>query len=111
MNELLRSLYDNYYEELPLKQMKAEIDHCHKLLIERLEKPERKLVLQIIDCQDAIADRLSMDSFFSGFRLAWELNNELNLYGKVPRDHLNDDPVALSVYQPEKKEDEDHAER
>lgn len=34
MNELLKSLYDNYYEELPLKQMKAEVDCCHKLLIE-----------------------------------------------------------------------------
>ncbi len=107
MNKLLRSLYDNYYEELPLKQMNAEVDHCHKLLIERLEKPERKLVLQIIDCQDTIADRLSMDSFFAGFHLAWELSNELNLYGKVPRDHLNDDPVALSVYQTKQEEQND----
>ncbi len=104
MNELLKSLYDNYYKELPLKQMKAEVDRCHKLLIERLEKPERRLVLQIIDCQDAIENRLSMDSFIAGFHLAWELNNELNMYGKSPRKHQDDDPVAISVYQPEQEE-------
>ena len=109
MNELLKSLYDNYYEELPLKQMKAEVDCCHKLLIERLEKPERKLVLQIIDCQDAIADCLSMDSFFSGFRLAWELNNELNMYSRALWDRQKDS-TALSLYKPELKEDEENAE-
>ncbi len=109
MNELLKSLYDNYYEELPLTDLKAEVDRCHKLLIERLEKPERRLVLQIIDAQDAIVDRLSMDSFFSGFRLAWELNHELNMYSRALWDRQKDS-TALSVYQSEKKVDEDHAE-
>ena len=91
--------------------MKAEVNHCHKLLIERLDKPERKLVLQIIDSQDAIADRLSKDSFFAGFHLAWELNNELNLYGKAPREHREDEPVALSVYQPEQKGEKENEEK
>lgn len=98
MNELLKSLYDNYYEELPLTDRKAEVDRCHKLLIERLKKSERKLVLQIIDSQDAIADHLSMDSFFSGFRLAWELNNELNMYSNASRNQ-NHDSVTLSMYK------------
>ncbi len=31
-----------------------------------------------------------MDSFFAGFHLAWELNNELNMYGKAPREHRDD---------------------
>ena len=94
MNELLKSLYENYYEELPLTQLKAEVDRCHKMLIERLDKPERKLVLRIIDSQNEIAGYLSMDGFFAGFRLAWELNNELNMYGKAPRDR-SVDPEAF----------------
>ena len=51
-------------------------------LIERLEKPERKLVLQIIDCKDQIAEDLSIDSFIAGFRLAMRLSQELNIYEK-----------------------------
>ena len=47
-------------------------------LIERLEKPERKLVLQIMDNQGLIAEGRSMDSFYCGFKLAWELAYELN---------------------------------
>ena len=82
MNELLKALYDGFYEKLPSMQLKAEIERCHQELIEKLEKPERKLVLQIIDCKDQIAEDLSIDSFISGFRLAWKLSQELNMYEK-----------------------------
>ena len=82
MNELLKALHDSFYEKLPATQLKAEIERCHQELIERLEKPERKLVRQIIDCKDQIAEDLSIDSFIAGFRLAWKMGQELNMYEK-----------------------------
>ena len=82
MNELLKALYDIFYEKLPATQPKAEIERCHQELIEKLSKPERKLVLQIIDCKDQIAEDLSIDSFIAGFRLAMRLSQELNIYEK-----------------------------
>lgn len=82
MNELLKALYDSFYENPPATQLKTEIERCHQELIEKLEKPERKLVLQIIDCKDQIAENLSIDSFTAGFRLAMKLNQELNMYEK-----------------------------
>ena len=57
-----------------------EIDDCHQQLIDRLEKPERKLVLRIIDTQNLIAEERSIDSFLCGFKLAWDLSNELYHY-------------------------------
>ena len=82
MNETLKALYDSFYEKLPATQLRAEIERCHQELIEKLNKPERKLVLQIIDCKDQIAEDLSIDSFIAGFRLAWKLSQELNIYEK-----------------------------
>ena len=82
MNERLKELYDNFYEKLPAPQLKAEIERCHQELIEKLDKPERRLVLQIIDCKDQIAEDLSIDSFIAGFRLAWKMSQELNMYEK-----------------------------
>ena len=82
MYELLKVLYDSFYEKLPATQLKAEIERCHQELIEKLDKPERKLILQIIDCKDQIAEDLSIDSFIAGFRLAWKLSQELNMYEK-----------------------------
>ena len=83
MNEMLKALYDSFYEKLSAMQLKTEIERCHQELIEKLDKPERRLVLQIIDCKDQIAEDLSIDSFISGFSLAWRLANELNNHEKT----------------------------
>ena len=82
MNELLKALYDSFYEKVPATQLKAEVEQCHQELVEKLDKPERRLVLQIIDCKDQIAEDLSIDSFIAGFHLAWKLSQELNTYEK-----------------------------
>ena len=78
MNDILKQLYDRFYTPLPMTEAEQEIEDCHKQLIERLEKPERKLVLRIMDNQSLIAEERSMDSFVYGFKLAWELAYELN---------------------------------
>ena len=82
MNDTLKQLYNRFYTPLPMVEAEQEIEFCHKQLIERLGKPERKLVLQIIDCKDQIAEELSIDSFSAGFRLAMRLSQELNIYEK-----------------------------
>ena len=47
-------------------------------MIAALEKPERRLVLRIIDAQDSIREQTSLDSFIAGFELAWRLSAELH---------------------------------
>ena len=80
MNELLKALYDNFYEPLPETELKKEIEDCHQQLIEALDKPERRLVLQIIDAKDQITEDRSIDSFIAGFKLTWDLAAEINSY-------------------------------
>lgn len=80
MNDTLKLLYERFYTPLPLAEYEKEVETCHRQLIERLEKPERKLVLRIIDTQNHIIEERSLDSFLCGFRLAWELDNELDHY-------------------------------
>ena len=78
MNKTLRLLYDRFYTPLPMVESEQEVENCHRQLIERLDKPERKLVLQIIDAQNLMIEQRSVDSFLCGFQLAWELAYELN---------------------------------
>ena len=75
--KLLRTLYDCFYIRPEFVEQKNEVKECHKALITALEKPERKLVLRIIDAQDYIKTETSLDSFIAGFELAWKLSNEL----------------------------------
>ena len=82
MNKLLKDLYDCFYNPPELPAQKQEIEECHQALINVLDKPERRLVLQIIDAKDRIVEETSIDSFISGFALAWRLSAELNQYEK-----------------------------
>jgi len=85
MHETLIALYDHFYQPPEMGETKAVIDEAHQTLVERLEKPERRLVLKIIDGKDRIAEDLSEYSFIAGFQLAWQLANELNQYQKDRR--------------------------
>lgn len=80
MNNILKLFYDRFYQPLPAPEAEQEIRSCHQELVCHLEKPERKLVLRIIDAQNLIAEERSMDSFLCGFKLAWELAYELNYF-------------------------------
>ena len=77
MNELLKTLYWNLYTPYVNEESEQELDVCHKQLIEVLGKPERKLVLRIIDGKDRLADEIGLDSFIFGFKLATQLAHEL----------------------------------
>ena len=78
--KLLKDLYDCFYTPPELSAQKQEIEECHRALSEALGKPERRLVLRIIDAKDRIAEETSIDSFIAGFELAWKLSVELNHY-------------------------------
>ena len=82
MNNLLKNLYDCFYTPPEFSEQTREVEECHQALIKALEKPERRLVLRIMDAQSLMAEKRSIDSFISGFELAWQLSMELNQYEK-----------------------------
>lgn len=80
MKTRLKDLYNCFYTPPEFSEQKKEVEECHQALIQVLEKPERRLVLRIIDAQSLMAEERSIDSFISGFELAWQLSMELNQY-------------------------------
>ena len=61
--ELLKALYDCFYTPPELTPPKQEAEECHQALIEVLGKTERRLVLQIIDAKDRIAEDMHETGF------------------------------------------------
>ena len=100
MNEILELLYKRFYIPLPLAEPRQQITQAQQLLIQRLDLSDRKLLLQIIDGGDQIADELSLDSFICGFLLAYRLGNELQQFQKErPLQNPFLDGDALSYMQ------------
>ena len=77
-NKLLEAVYDCFYAPPKFAAQKLEIKRCRQTIAKVLSKSERRLVLQIIDAKDYIIENISIDSFISGFELAWKLSAELN---------------------------------
>ena len=98
MNELLKTLYWNLYAPYVNEEAEQELDDCHKKLVNALGKPERKLVLRIIDGKDRVADEIGLDSFIFGFKLATQLAHELKKYdGHLRSKQTADEDVRRSI--------------
>lgn len=85
MNKTLTALYESFYTPPQAADTRAEIKTIHRQLILKLDKPERRLVLRLIDAKDRLTEETSVDSLICGFRLAWQLANELNSYPESGR--------------------------
>ena len=98
MENVLKTLYWNLYTPCTNEEAEQELDDCHKQLIDVLGKPERKLVLWIIDGKDRLADEIGLDSFIFGFKLATQLAHELKKYDGHLRSEQNaDEDVRCSI--------------
>ena len=95
MNELLTTLHDRFYYPRLSEENEKEIQECYDQLKSILGKPERKLVLRIIDAKDRVIDDISLDSFICGFRLALELASELRYL-----EQLNPLPIGRNLCPP-----------
>ena len=98
MENVLKTLYWNLYTPCTNEEADQELDDCHKQLIDVLGKPERKLVLRIIDGKDRLADEIGLDSFIFGFKLATQLAHELKKYdGHLRSEQTADEDVRRSI--------------
>jgi len=82
MENFLIQMYRNIHVPPELAELTQEIDNCHRQLIDVLGKPDRKLVLKIIDVQNHLTDEIAEDSFLFGFKLATEIAYELKRYDR-----------------------------
>lgn len=80
MQNQLDELYDQYNRFVPDAEIQRQIEKCHQQLIRSLEKPERKLILRVIDSKNLISGFRAKESFACGFWLAWRLLSQLRSY-------------------------------
>ena len=72
MNETLKLLYDRFYIPLPMVESEQEVETCHRQLIERLDKPERKLVLyEIMKTFNLVAETVGASEAIIGIKKSY----------------------------------------
>ena len=61
-----------------IQNLKTEVNQIHKELSARLSKEDRRLLLKLVDLEDALRGEATLHSFVSGFRLACGIHYELS---------------------------------
>ncbi len=78
MPEYMKALYERFKREVPeVKKLEQETDQLYAELRDRLEKPERRLLLELTNLEDCLQDTVALYSFIEGYRLAWGIFREL----------------------------------
>ena len=61
-----------------IQDLKTEVNQTHKELSARLSKEDRRLLLKLVDLEDALRGEATLHSFVSGYRLACGIHYELS---------------------------------
>ena len=79
MYDYMKSL-QRHFETKPeyIQNLKAEVNQTHKELSARLSKEDRRLLLKLVDLEDALRGEATLHSFVSGYRLACGIHYELS---------------------------------
>ena len=79
MYDYMKSL-QRQFETKPeyIQDLKTEVNQTHKDLSARLSKEDRRLLLKLVDLEDALRCEATLHSFVSGYRLACGIHYELS---------------------------------
>jgi len=78
MRDYMKALH--YRFETPSERaenLERATKKSYRKLAKKLEKPERKMLLRLVDLEAALRDEACLDSFMSGYRLAHGIHQEL----------------------------------
>ena len=92
MNDYMTALLERFQIETPeLTAYQARTAAAEAKLKETLNKEQRKLLLQLIDCQNTYRQEAALCGFLSGWRLANGIREELDA---IPRWSIADEDEA-----------------
>ena len=79
MRDYMKALHLRF--ENPSRQtleLERQVDALHKQLASRLAKPERRMLLRLVDLENELREQKIINAFISGFRLATGIQRELS---------------------------------
>lgn len=78
MQDYMRALQDRF-DSIPPRdaEMKEEVNQIFKDLCSGMERPERSQLIRLVDLENSRREMTALNSFISGYRLAWGIHREL----------------------------------
>lgn len=102
MYDYMKSLYRQFFREPECSELRREIEQTRQVLRDGMDKESRRRLLYLTDCQSALREEVSLQSFLAGYRLACGIYREL-LQEPTHSFDREEEKRSEEIYQIEKK--------
>ena len=81
MYDYMKALHLRFYREPECAQLRQEIDEARETLRARLGREDKRTLLHLTDGLSLLREETALESFVSGFQLAWGMAREMEARG------------------------------
>lgn len=81
MYHYMAALHQRFFQVPDFTELEEEIEQTRQEVRDCLGQPERRKLMQLVDAQNLLREKISLASFIAGFKLAQEI-------AKIGRAHV-----------------------
>ena len=84
MYHYMAALHQQFFRAPDFTELEEEIEQTRQEVRDYLGQPEQRKLMQLVDAQNLLREKISLASFIAGFKLAQEIAKklEVTLLGK-----------------------------
>ena len=94
MYDYMKALHLRFYREPDCAELRQEIDEARQTLRARLGREDKRTLLHLTDGLSLLREETALESFVSGFQLAWGMARELEVRGLYSFDEEETDRIC-----------------
>ena len=79
MYDYTQALQQQFTNKAQYAKDRGALDTIHSRLAMQLDHEQRDLLLDLLDCEDKLREKIALDNFIAGFRLATGIAHELSM--------------------------------
>ena len=79
MYHYMAALHQQFFRAPDFTELEEEIEQTRQEVRDYLGQPERRKLMQLVDAQNLLREKISLASFIAGFKLAQEIAKELEV--------------------------------
>ena len=100
MYDYTQALQQRFTDKRRYEKDRQTLDTIHQRLAQQLDHEQRGLLLDLLDCEDKLREKVALDNFIAGFRLATGIAHELSLEPSYSFD-TEDEERVRQIYESE----------
>ena len=79
MYHYMAALHQHFFQVPDFTELEEEIEQARQEVRDCLGQPKRRTLMQLVDAQNLLREKISLASFIAGFKLAQEIAKELEV--------------------------------